>query len=128
MVDFGDLQIFEGVTTYPAILTLRRVNGHAGSDDLRFLKSYDMARRSFEGIRDCFPFHAARATGRQRLEVRNQRLNEIWTKMAGGRKTVAEAYGSSLYGIKTGLNDAFIVSREARDALIARDGRSAALL
>ena len=39
VVDFGDKQIFEGVTTYPAILTLRRVNGHTGGPDVRFLKA-----------------------------------------------------------------------------------------
>ena len=37
-------------------------------------------------------------------------------------------YGPPLYGIKTGLNDAFIASREIRDALIARDARSAEIL
>ena len=39
VVDFGDKQIFEGVTTYPAILTLRRVNRHTGGPDVRFLKA-----------------------------------------------------------------------------------------
>ena len=33
VVDFGDLQIFEGVTTYPAIVTLRRLNGHTSNDN-----------------------------------------------------------------------------------------------
>jgi len=37
VVDFGDLQIFEGVTTYPAIVALRK--GGADQDDaVRFLK------------------------------------------------------------------------------------------
>ena len=48
--------------------------------------------------------------------------------MAEGRKTLAEIYGPPLYGIKTGLNNAFILKREQRDALIARDPRSAELL
>ena len=48
--------------------------------------------------------------------------------MTAGRKTLADVYGPPLYGIKTGLNDAFVVERETRDALIARDARSAELL
>jgi hypothetical protein len=36
IVDFGDLQIFEGVTTTPAILTLRK--GKAGVGALSFVK------------------------------------------------------------------------------------------
>ena len=35
IVDFGDAQLFEGVTTYPAIVALRKANGGAG--DLRYL-------------------------------------------------------------------------------------------
>ena len=38
VVDFGDLQVFEGVTTYPTIITLRRRNGHSQASDLLFLK------------------------------------------------------------------------------------------
>ena len=41
VVDFGDLQIFEGVTTYPAILTLRKgeAAGDAGAgNDLAWIK------------------------------------------------------------------------------------------
>jgi hypothetical protein len=46
----------------------------------------------------------------------------------GGQKTLGEVYGPPLYGIKTGLNEAFIVSRERRDELVARDARSTELL
>src|ERR1700732_3776340 len=40
VVDFGDLQIFEGVTTYPAILTMRKSGAKEGS--LSFLKINDV--------------------------------------------------------------------------------------
>ena len=55
-------------------------------------------------------------------------LDTIRAKMAKGRKTLAEVYGAPLYGIKTGLNDAFVLTRAQRDALVARDPRSAKLL
>jgi hypothetical protein len=48
--------------------------------------------------------------------------------MAAGRKSLSDVYGPPLYGIKTGLNDAFIVRQESRDAMIARDVRSSDLL
>lgn len=47
------------------------------------------------------------------------RLSAIREKMAVGRKTLSERYGAPLYGIKTGLNDAFIVSGETREKLAA---------
>ena len=40
VIDFGDLQIFEGVTTYPAILTVHKGNAKEGS--LSFLKIDDV--------------------------------------------------------------------------------------
>ena len=128
VVDFGDLQIFEGVTTYPAVVTLRRTNGRSGNDNLRFLKANtlpDDLTKAF--IASSQPMPRARlGTGSWRFE--SARLDEIRKKMAAGRKTLTEVYGAPLYGIKTGLNDAFVVSRERRDALIARDARSADLL
>jgi hypothetical protein len=49
-------------------------------------------------------------------------------KMAAGRRTLAEAFGPPLYGIKTGLNDAFVLTRAQRDTLVAKDARSTHLL
>jgi len=128
VVDFGDLQIFEGVTTYPAIVTLRRVNGHSGSDDLHFLKAGALPDDLSKAFRIASrPMPRARlGAGSWRFE--GDRLDAIRKKMAAGRKTLAEEYGPPLYGIKTGLNDAFVLSRERRDALIARDARSSDLL
>jgi type I restriction-modification system DNA methylase subunit len=39
VIDFGDLQIFDGVTTSPAVLTLRKGNAHGGT--LSFMKIGD---------------------------------------------------------------------------------------
>ncbi len=132
VVDFGDFQIFEGVTTYPAILTLRRAGisderGQGG--ELRFLNikaevPKDLARAFRAG---------AQGMPRVRLgdgswQLEGDRLAALRAKIKAGRKTLGEVYGPPLYGIKTGLNEAFIVSRERRDELVARDSRSAELL
>ena len=128
VVDFGDLQIFGGVTTYPAIVTLRRINGHSDDDDLRFLKANilpDDLTKAFVTSAQRMP-RARLGAGPWRFE--GDRLDAIRTKMAAGRKTLAEVYGAPQRGIVTGLNDAFVLGRERRDALIARDARSADLL
>ncbi|HVT56755.1 MAG TPA: TaqI-like C-terminal specificity domain-containing protein, partial [Xanthobacteraceae bacterium] len=44
------------------------------------------------------------------------------------RKTLGEVYGAPLYGIKTGLNEAFIVDQQTRDRLVKQDKKSAKLL
>lgn len=45
-----------------------------------------------------------------------------------GKKTLKEVYGSPLYGIKTGLNEAFIIDRTTRDRLVRDDPKSVELL
>jgi type I restriction-modification system DNA methylase subunit len=128
VVDFGDLQIFEGVTTYPAILTMRKNNGKAAQLDVRFLNMKtptDDLIRSFEAGAQDMP-RTRLSAGSWRFE--GDRLNAIREKMAKGRKTLGEVYGAPLYGIKTGLNEAFVVSRATRDAMIARDKKSTELL
>ena len=128
VVDFGDVQVFEGVTTYPAILTLKKgEDGEAG--DLRFL-----------GVRDRTPEDIGRAFARDGRSMPRARLGKgswqfeddalaaLRAKITAGRKTLGEVYGAPLYGIKTGLNAAFVVSREVSDRLVAADPKSAELL
>jgi type I restriction-modification system DNA methylase subunit len=130
VIDFGDLQIFKRVTTYPAIVTMRRApafseNGQPGA--LRFLNIKS-------GVEDLHrAFAGAHTMPRARLgdgswQFEHDPLAALRAKIKAERKTLGEVYRPPLYGIKTGLNEAFIVSRERRDELVARDLRSAELL
>ena len=127
VIDFGDLQIFEGVTTYPAILTLRKGNAKEGS--LSFLKIDDALPNDigaiFVGKSQEMP-RARLGSGSWQLE--DDALARLRDKIAGGRKTLAEVFGSPLYGIKTGLNEAFVIDTPTRNRLVNQDKRSAELL
>ncbi|HEY8259777.1 MAG TPA: N-6 DNA methylase [Methylosinus sp.] len=127
VVDFGDLTIFDGVVTYPAIVTLRK--GASTDDDLSFLK---IEQRLPDDLRDAFA-RDARPMPRARLGAGYWRLEDdalarLREKIAGGRMTLREIYGAPLWGVKTGLNDAFVIDASTRDRLIAADARSAELL
>ena len=61
-------------------------------------------------------------------QLEGDALALLRAKIKGGRKTLGEVYGAPLRGIVTGFNKAFIVDRETRDRLVARDARSAELL
>ena len=128
VVDFGDLQIFEGVTTSPTILTMKR----AAADDaheIRFWKVNSLPGDDFqtewENAAGPYP-QATLGTGSWELEEERLRLlrEKIWT----GKKTLVEVYGSPLYGIKTGLNAAFVIDTPTKDRLCAQDPSSAELL
>lgn len=128
VVDFGDLQVFDGVTTYPAILTMQR--GAALKDHvIRFWKVAALPESNF---RAAFEMNAATypqgALSSGSWELEGAALKSIRDKITIGRKTVKNVYGSPLYGIKTGLNNAFIVDKTTRDELCAKDQRSSEVL
>ncbi len=127
VVDFGDLQIFEGVTTYPAIITLRKGEAEDGGA-LAFLKVDELPK-------DLDAEFAAKAQAMPRVrlgagswQLENDALARLRAKIVAGKKTLGEVYGAPLYGIKTGLNEAFIIDQETRDRLVKQDKKSAKLL
>ncbi len=128
VVDFGDLQLFEGVTTYPAILTLKK-GGDGAAGDLHYLTLKDALPddlgRAFSANARTMP-RARLGAGSWRLE--GDALAALREKIANERKTLGEVYGPPLYGIKTGLNDAFVIDTPTRDRLVKADAKSADLL
>jgi type I restriction-modification system DNA methylase subunit len=128
VVDFGDLQIFEGVTTYPAILTMQR-RAPAKDHDLQFWNVEDLPtsnfRATYRALAGPYPQSALTAGS---WELESPALRALRTKIRKGRKTLKEVYGSPLYGIKTGLNAAFVIDTATKDRLCAEDPKSAELL
>jgi hypothetical protein len=128
VIDFGDLQIFEGVTTYPAIVALRK--GEAGDvGELAFLK--------IDGglPEDLDVAFKAQAIAMQRVRLgsgswqfEDEPRAKLRDKIVNGTKTLGEVYGAPLRGIVTGLNDAFVIDRVTRDRLVKQDKKSMRLL
>lgn len=128
IVDFGDLQIFEGVTTYPAIVILQQTQPN------------DTQQLAMLVLKDSLPDNLNQAFSQQQATMPQARLTQdswqlesdqlaaLRTKLTAGHKTLKEVYGSPLYGIKTGFNEAFVIDRATRDALIAEDPKSSELI
>ena len=128
VVDFGDLQIFEGVTTYPAILTMKRGAAPKGHE-LRFWKVDALPETNFQATWEAAagPYPQA-ALGVGSWELENSRLQALRAKIEQGKPKLQDIYGAPLYGIKTGLNEAFVIDSATKDKLCAQDSRSAELL
>jgi hypothetical protein len=127
IVDFGDAQIFEGVTTYPAILSMRK--GEPTPGDLAYLTisgdpPADLSAAFEAGAK---PMPRTRLTS-DSWRVEPDALAALREKIRAGRKTLGEVYGAPMRGIVTGLNEAFVIDTATRDRLVARDPRSAELL
>lgn len=128
VVDFGDLQIFEGVTTYPAILTMKRGAAPKGHE-LRFWKVDALPETNFQATWETAagPYPQA-ALGAGSWELENTALRALRDKIRTGKKTLKDVYGSPLYGIKTGRNAAFVIDSATKERLCAQDPRSAEVL
>ena len=128
VVNFGDLQVFEGVTTYPVIITMRREkpqNDHA----IRFWNVEAIPesnfRATFETLAENYP-QASLPSGSWELE--SPALRALRDKIRKGRKTLKEVYGSPARGIVTGLNEAFVIDNSTKEKLVAEDPKSTDLL
>ena len=128
VVDFGDLQIFEGVTTYPAILTMKRGAAPKGHD-LRFWKVEALPETNFQATWEAAagPYLQA-ALGAGSWELENPALRALRDKIRTGRKTIRDVYGAPCRGVVTGLNGAFVIDNATKERLCAQDPRSAELL
>lgn len=128
VVDFGDLQVFEGVTTYPAILTMKRGAAPKGHE-LRFWKVDTLPETNFQATwqKAAGPYPQA-ALGSGSWELENPMLRALRDKIRTGRKTLKDVYGAPLYGIKTGLNAAFVIDNATKERLCAQDPKSINLL
>lgn len=129
LIDFGDIQVFEGVTTYPAIVVLDRCLTPDPDNPIRFLA---LGATLPESLAAEYRQHAGTMPQSQ-LGTDAWRLEgdvpaRVRARLTQGHPTLKEAYGAPLYGIKTGLNDAFVVDRATRDRLVSEDPKSVDLL
>ena len=130
VADFGDTQIFEGVTTYPVIMVLRAAPpspGHAfgfwnvpAPPDGDFAESFSRA-----AALNTYP---QSSLGSGSWELESEALRALRDKITTGHPTLEETYGAPLRGVVTGLNAAFVIDRATRDRLVAEDPASEELL
>jgi hypothetical protein len=128
VVNFGDLQIFEGVTTYPAILTMKR-GAAPKTHELRFWKVDALPETNFQATweKAAGPYPQA-ALGAGSWELENPALRALRDKIRTSRKTLKDVYGAPCRGVVTGLNGAFVIDSATKENLCAQDPKSADLL
>lgn len=124
IVDFGDIQVFEGVTTYPAIITMRR-----GKADVQHQLSYWNVdtlpdanfRAAYRENGQCYP-QSALTDGPWELE--DHALRNLRRKIKADKPKLEDVYSSPYRGILTGRNSAFVIDRVTRDKLVQDDPKS----
>jgi hypothetical protein len=127
IVDFGDLPVFKNATTYPCIL---RVSNTAPSrefcvskvDILDFPDLADYVKAHRHPIDQTTLTDGGWTLGDKRTENLLKKLQSV------GRPLEEYVMGEIYYGIKTGLNKAFVIDERTRNKLIEEDPRSAEII
>ena len=127
LIDFGDLPVFQSATTYPCILSI-----YQGEPDT-FFSTAKINTLQFSDL--------AEYVSDYKYDVNLLELNEngwalvdeptrlLILKLLQTGKPLGEALDRNLfYGIKTGLNKAFVINHKTKDALIAEDSRSSEII
>ena len=127
IVDFGDLPVFQGATTYPCIVrvshgTLRETFPVTEVASLDFPDLSEYVRESSYPVRQD-------DLDEDGWSLVDEQTGALLKKVRGAGVPLGEyVQGKIYYGIKTGLNKAFVIDAETRDGLIAEDPKSAEVI
>ena len=123
IIDFGDLPVFEEATTYPCILSLyksppKTAFSGAVADTLNF----DSLPAYLNDIR----FESQQTQlGSEGWTLTDKRVQQLLEKIRSkGIPLGKYVNGKIYYGIKTGLNEAFVIDEATRERLITEDAKS----
>ena len=138
IVDFGDLPVFEKATTYPCILRIRK--GHqdvipvkTGIQKQRPFSVTQVKTLKFDNLSD-YVRENSFSINKTFLDAKGWFLvDEQSQALLNKLQKVGVPLGKYVkrnifYGIKTGLNEAFVINDEIRDRLIKEDPKSAYLI
>ncbi len=134
LVDFGDWQVFEGVTTYPAVITAQKLAADAAPDaakPARFLQLtspvadlsafFEENKQSLDLAQLGGGASTVAAEVASEWQLEGVEAAALRAKLTHGHPTLKEAVGSPYRGVLTGLNEAFVIDRATRDKLVYAD-------
>ena len=129
MVDFGEFQPFEDAEMIRPSITIVSKDTPGGEMRVfRWLTSGRPPETLSEEIA-LAPTVQSDRLGEAAWELESDEALKLRTKLSKGHPTLQQFTGDQiLYGIKTGLNEVFVISRKQRDLLVAADARSAEII
>jgi len=127
ITDFGDLPVFQNATTYPCIVTIEKHDA-AESFMATKMKSLDFVDLQAEVAASRYPVLLS-MLGDNEWTLANETTQRLLDKLQKvGVPLEQYVEGKIYYGIKTGLNEAFVIDEATREQLIAQDPKSAEII
>ncbi len=127
IADFGDLPVFGKVSAYPCILVLKKVfpKKTFKAVQIKNLKFQDMTAYIQENHFDV----EQTSLEDDGWSLGNQTMQNLLDKLRKTGVPLGEyVNGKIYYGIKTGLNEAFVIDKTTKNCLIAEDAKSDELI
>jgi hypothetical protein len=128
IIDFGDYQVFAGVTTYPAILILEKPErsrkiAPKTSFDFLSIKSlkHPEHKTVIKEMQGRFSQMKQASLKADAWQLENEAIAALRKKITEDKPTLKAVYGSPYYGIKTGLNTAFVITQAQYETLKSDD-------
>ena len=125
LIDFGDLQIFEGATTYPCIITMQKKKP-ADIQKVPLVRLTSLDRVSDLGLEvkeNSLTIEINQTD--DTWQLRSIEENKLLTKLKENTYSLGNfVSGQILRGIVTGFNDAFIIDEPTKERLCKEDASS----
>lgn len=127
IIDFGDLPVFQGATTYPCIIRLKKIHPK---------KSLTVVQvKSLESLNlDVYVSEHGYPVTQESLQDSGWSLSDentlsLLEKLKNNCKTLGEYVEGNIYrGVLTGLNEAFVIDKDTRNKIIREDSKSKELI
>ncbi len=127
ITDFGDLPVFETATTYPCIVRIRKgaAANKFSATQVKTLEFNDLADYVSESS---YTVNKA-ALNDDGWSLVNEASQALLTRLQGIGIPLGKYVNDKIvYGIKTGLNEAFVIDAATKRRLIKEDSKSADLI
>jgi hypothetical protein len=119
LLNLGETQFFEDATTYPLILFIRKPESINPSHKIEYIETRNLEPHQFDRIVSSGWNMVPQMTLKPEMWIFEDKSNEpIIRKLQSNTKLLKDYCGSPLMGIKTGLNEAFIIDSSQRDKLL----------
>jgi hypothetical protein len=123
-IDFGDLQVFEGATTYPCIIIIRKIKKPNPKITVCNIKTLN-----FESITSYVKENGFTSNQKNLDETgwnfSNNNISNIISRINGKCVSLKEYVNNQIYyGIKTGFNEAYIINNQVLNELIKQDSNN----
>jgi type II restriction/modification system DNA methylase subunit YeeA len=124
IINYGELRIFEDASTEPEISIIENSKNNS---DIK----YAIIKSLFEAQNYFYDLHSYKKENLEDAIWRftDNKINDILKKFNDADFTLNEyTNGGVFYGIKTGLNEAFIINKKTRNEIVIKDNKSTSIL